>query len=291
MTAASAAAAISMVICYFRVFGSVFCFPNVASTLRFSSSHSLSMSSRDLDVIEALLSTRSTSIRIAYPRHIPMITPMLFSIYINTTLAHSHAAVKLRRFSLAVDLLLPGFIRGCGKTYPTRAVNFLSSKTLTVYLLFPGWRSCSCSSMPICIFRGPGRARSVFLIRFVISGIDAGTPPPPPPPPYVLLVLLVPLDLLVPSVLAAIIDLLLPGWRSCTPALGMFVCYFQVIGSDPPRSCGHLVRKLYLCFPGCPPFRLRGQTVNSCLVGYPSSIRFRRTGLILSLSVVQWICS
>jgi hypothetical protein len=108
-----------------------------------------------------------------------MITPMLFSIYINTTLAHSHAAVKLRRFSLAVDLLLPGFIRRCGKTYPTRAVNFLSSKTLTVYL----------------------------------------------------------------------------------------------------------------CFPGCPPFRLRGQTVNSCLVGYPSSIRFRRTGLILSLSVVQWIWS
>ena len=100
-----------------------------------------------------------------------MITPMLFSIYINTTLAHSHAAVKLRRFSLAVDLLLPGFIRRCGKTYPTPSVNFLSSKTLTVYLLFPGWRSCSCSSMPICIFRGPGRARSVFLIRFVISGL------------------------------------------------------------------------------------------------------------------------
>jgi hypothetical protein len=99
-----------------------------------------------------------------------MITPMLFSIYINTTLAHSHAAVKLRRFSLAVDLLLPGFIRRCGKTYPTPSVNFLSSKTLTVYLCFPGWRSCSCSSMPICIFRGPGRARSVFLIQFVISG-------------------------------------------------------------------------------------------------------------------------
>ena len=127
MTAASAAAAIP-VSYFFRGLGSVFGFPNVASTLRFSSSHSLSMSSRDLDVIEALLSTRSTSIRIAYPRHIPMITPMLFSIYINTTLSNPMPLSSSAAISHAAKFLFPGFIRRCGKTYPTQSVKLLSSK-------------------------------------------------------------------------------------------------------------------------------------------------------------------
>ena len=49
----------------------------------------------------------------------------------------------------------------------------------------------------------------------IFSGLDAGTPPPPPPPPLPL----DPLVLLVPLVLAAVVILYFPGWRSSIPAL------------------------------------------------------------------------
>ena len=76
--------------------------------------------------------------------------------------------------------------------------------------------SCSCNPKPMFYFPGKNlRARSVFssaAICIIFSGLDASTPPPPPPP-------YVPLDPLDPLVLAAVIELFFPGWRSCIPAL------------------------------------------------------------------------
>ena len=108
----------------------------------------------------------------------------------------------------------------------------------------------------------------------IFSGLDAGTPPPPPPPPLDPLVLLV---LLVPLVLAAVVILYFPGWRSSIPALAKkIVCSgYQLqlhARADPvilllKVVCSRPELPRCRCVPYClfrakGPFRLRGQTVN-----------------------------
>lgn len=127
MTAASAAAAIPVSYFFLGLGSDFFGVPNVSSTLRFKFSHSASSSSRDLEVIECFLSIRSTSTRNVYPRQIPKSTPMMFSIYIQTTLPNPMPLSSYAAISHAVVFISRFYPRG-GKTYPTRAVNFLSSK-------------------------------------------------------------------------------------------------------------------------------------------------------------------
>ena len=88
--------------------------------------------------------------------------------------------------------------------------------------------------------RRPGRARSVFscaAICIIFSGLDASTPPPPPPPPLDPLVRLV---LLVPLVLAAVVKLLFPGWRSSIPALAKKIVFSRRSGSILARRCAQV---------------------------------------------------
>jgi hypothetical protein len=125
--------------------------------------------------------------------------------------------------------------------------------------------SCSCIPKPLLYFPGDlvGPDPIRLLVRFIFSGIDAGTPPPPPPPPYVRLVLLV---LVVPSVLAVIIDLLLPGWRSWAPALDVDL-YFP--GWRICSCCPFLI--CYFRAKG--PFRLRSWSVNCIRHLFDSSVQ------------------
>jgi len=80
-------------------------------------------------VIEARLSTRSTSIRIAYPRHIPMITPMLLSIYIHTTLPIPMPLSSSAAISLAAKFSFPGFIHGVVKPILPTPSTFCQANT------------------------------------------------------------------------------------------------------------------------------------------------------------------
>ena len=213
MTAASAAAAIP-VSYFFRGLGSVFGFPNVASTLRFSSSHSLSMSSRDLDVIEARLSTRSTSIRIAYPRHIPMITPMLLSIYIHTTLPIPMPLSSSAAISLAAKFSFPGFIHGVVKPILPTPSTFCQANTPDPDLQL---------SPLNCYFRDGGAA-AVIPCRYCFFRDLVGPDPSSAPLESVLYFPgrcghAASASTATISELAAVIKLFFPGWRSWAPAL------------------------------------------------------------------------
>jgi len=121
------------------------------------------------------------------------------------------------------------------------------SRAHTVKLLVPGYslqaashnshRYISASAIPMPLFEsqavvpvhryshaalffpgdlvGPEAVLRSAASCIIFSGLDAGTPPPPPPPPPPL----DPLVRLVPLVLAAVVKLYFPGWRSSIPAL------------------------------------------------------------------------